>query len=438
MQVIGIIVAIIILSLMLFLHELGHFIAGLKLGFKVEEFSIFMGPRLLSWERNGIRYSLKAFPIGASVQFAGEYPEDEGDGYKLKKGDFYERPPFARLITLLAGPMMNIVTAVLIFAIMFAVLGFGTTTIGQVSRDSLAAAAGVKPGERITSFNGQNIGTDLDLQIELSVANKNQPIAMDTVLPDGQTRHYELKPGTVKRYAMGIVFSLKYPKPTIEDINTKLNPGASVFVLGDQITSVEGIPVTSENFRSIVQEHISAKPLKVTVIRGDKTLTLNVPTVASDEAMPLGIQLQANESPLQAIPYTFSFIGSYLKGTVRILGQVFAGRVSASDTLTGPVGIVDMFSGVVTADYQIGLKVQQMFRMFAIISLALGVSNLLPIPPLDGGQILLLALEKLRGKRLSLKAQNVVTIAGVVFVLALAVFALGFDVTRIVKRITSR
>ncbi len=165
-QLIGIITALIILSLMLFLHELGHFIAGRKLGFRVEEFSIFMGPRLLSWEKNGVRYSLKALPIGASVQFAGEYPDEEED-YKMKPGDFYAQPVWARFITLLAGPFMNVLTAFLIFVIIFASLGFATTKVAELEEGSLAEQADLRPGEKIVRMNGSKIKCDFDLQIAL-------------------------------------------------------------------------------------------------------------------------------------------------------------------------------------------------------------------------------------------------------------------------------
>lgn len=433
-QVAGIIAAIIILSLMLFLHELGHFIAGRKLGFNVEEFSIFMGPRLVSWEKDGIRYSIKAFPIGASVAFSGEYPEDEGDSYTLKKGDFYERPIGARFVTLIAGPGMNILTAILVFSILFAVSGFATTTIGSIENDSLASRAEVMPGEKITRFNDTAIRTDFDLQIALMTADPESSYTLETKTAEGESKTYRMEPEKVERYKLGATFSLQDDKPSVAELNTKQNPGVSKLVLGDKILSIGGDEVNSKNLLDVMQKHISSEPLEMKVLRGSEEITLEVPTVSVMQPLPLGIYLSPNSSALEAIPYTFSFIGSYMRGTFNILGQVFAGRVKASESFTGPVGIVDMFSGVMTSQFNLGVKLQQLLRLFAVISLALGVTNLLPIPPLDGGQLVLLLLEKIRGKRLSLKAQSVVTIAGIVFVLALGAMALGFDIKRILMR----
>lgn len=433
-QIAGILIAIIILSLMLFLHELGHFIAGRKLGFKIEEFSIFMGPRLLSWEKNGIRYSLKAFPIGASVAFAGEFPEDEDEDYKLSKGDFLERPIWARFITYLAGPMMNIVTALLLFAVLFASLGFATTEIASVQDKSLASEAHIKPGEKIFRINDEKVRTDLDLQIALTVSDPTKGYTIETLTPEGDKKVYQLPYTEVPAYKMGVVFDLNSEHPSVAKVDTKVNPAADMLVLGDQILAVDGEALTSQNAVEVINRHISSKPLKVKLLRGSEEKVIELPTAKVMQSLPLGLALSPNQSAWEAIPYTFSYIGSYVKGTFKILGQVFTGQVKASETLTGPVGIVDMFSGVVTAKVNIGFKLAQVLRLFAVISLALGVTNLLPIAPLDGGGILLLLLEKIRGKRLSIKAQSAVTIAGVVFILALAVMALGFDIKRIITR----
>ncbi len=219
----------------------------------------------------------------------------------------------------------------------------------------------------------------------------------------------------------------------MESVDSEINPAASALVLGDQILEVEGEEALSSNAVTLIRKYIGPEPLKLTVLRGAEKLQLEVPTVSYERQVPLGIYLKENESPLEAIPYTFSFIGSYVRGTGKILGQVFRGRVKASESFTGPVGIVNMFSGVVTSEFNAAVKAEQIFRLFAVISLALGITNLLPIPPLDGGQIILLILEKIRGKRLSLKAQSVVTLIGVIFVLALGAMALGFDIKRLLK-----
>lgn len=434
-QVVGVLIGFLILGLMLAIHELGHYIAGRKLGFTVEEFSIFMGPRLLSWERNGIKYTLKLIPIGASVQFAGEYPEHDVPDSELRKGDFYERPRWARAITLLAGPLMNIVTAVIVFGLLYASVGFATTSVGQVAPDSLAATAGVVPGDRIVEIADYKVKTDLDMNIGLISHDAQLPYDLKVISASSDTvKTYAIQPATRVQYMLGVTFASEDGQPVIYEIDSALNPAASAFVLGDRILTVEGQPVTEDNFVTSVQQHATGVPIQFTVFRGSAETAISVTPVPVDTAVPLGISLAPNESALEAIPYTFSYIWSYTKGTGRVLGQVFQGRIAAKDSLTGPIGIVDMLSGVVTSERDAGVKFAQLFSMFGMVSLALGTANLLPIAPLDGGQLLLLGIESVRRKRLSVKAQSIITLAGVLFVLALALLSLSFDIGRIIGR----
>lgn len=440
-RIIGIIVALLILSLMLFLHELGHFIAGRKLGFKVIEFSIFMGPRLWSFERKGIRYSLKAIPLGASVEFAGEYPEEGENEKPLEKGDFYERPRWARMITLLAGPFMNILTAFLVFVILFSIIGFGTTKIAEVQENSLAGIAQVQAGEKLVSLNNYKINTDFDLQIALMTLDGDENFELQTLDPTtGEEKLYSLQNRTETQYKLGIVYDPADEKVVIHDIDTNINPEASKFVLGDQVLKVNDKETSVETFSDMVTEasllssHYTPEA-KFTVLRGSTEVELEIVLAPVEVPLGLGVFLDYNKSFLDAIPYTFSYMWSYIKGTGVIFGRIFQGKVAAQDALTGPVGIVDVFSGVVANNsFDFGAKAIQILNLFAAISLALGATNLLPIPPLDGGQLLILLIEKIRGKRLGIKAQTVVTIIGIVFVLSLTVLALGFDIHRIFNR----
>ncbi len=420
---------------MLFIHELGHYIVGRRLGFNVVEFSIFMGPRLFSFERKGIRYSLKAIPLGASVEFAGEYP-DEQDTItlnQLEKGDFYERPKRYRAFVLLAGPLMNIMTAFLAFFILFNIVGYASTTVGAVQDNSLASQANILPEERLLEVNGYKINTDMDFVIAEMTIDENEPYTIVTVNPGtGEEKTSTITPQTTTSYVAGISVDTRSGDISIAATDTAVNPDANKFVLGDQILEINNIPVTIENFIPTLRQEAGPEATSFLVRRGDGEVLIDVNTKAVQTPMQLGISLAKAEGDLlETLPYTFQYMWSYLKGTGTILGRVFQGRERAQDAVTGPVGIVNMFSGVVTSDYDIGLKLAQVLNLFAVISLALGATNLLPIPPLDGGQLLILGLEGIRGKRLSIKAQTAVTLIGIVFVLLLAVLAFSFDIQRI-------
>lgn len=183
--VLGILVGLLCLGLMMFLHEFGHYYMGKKLGFNILEFSIFMGPRLFSWEKNGIRYSLKAIPIGASVQFAGEMlgeeeqPEEIPECSRLNPdGDFQKRPRWARALVLLAGPAMNILSAVVAFFLLYSIVGYHLPVVNTVAPASVAESLSLQPGDRIVSLANQTVRTDLDLRSALLLYRSDQPIEL--------------------------------------------------------------------------------------------------------------------------------------------------------------------------------------------------------------------------------------------------------------------
>ena len=143
MTIVGILVGILILSLIMVLHESGHYFVGKALGFKIEEFSIFMGPVLFEREKNGIKYNIKAKPIGASVRFAGEEEsEEEGAAPKYESDDpglFFNRPKWRRAVVVFMGPFINFLTALLAFLLLFNLTGAVIPQISAVENNTVVA-----------------------------------------------------------------------------------------------------------------------------------------------------------------------------------------------------------------------------------------------------------------------------------------------------------
>ena len=173
----GILVGLLLLSALMVIHELGHFLVGRALGFAIEEFAIFMGPVLFSWNRKGIRYSIRLFPIGAFVRFSGEERRDDTD-----KSDnpalFHRRPRWARALVIGSGPVINLLAGVAAFAILFTSYGFTTTTVDQVADGSQAATAGIRSGDRIVMANGAHVATTVDYSVELELAGVSKPVEL--------------------------------------------------------------------------------------------------------------------------------------------------------------------------------------------------------------------------------------------------------------------
>lgn len=433
-KIFGIIIGLLILSLILIIHEAGHFFVGRKLGFKVVEFSVFMGPRLLSWERKGVRYSIKAIPLGASVEFAGEYSEEEGVAQDVE-GNFFSQAIWKRALTMFAGPFSNLIAAFIAFILLFSINGFFTTKIESVNTDSLANLAGIEAGEEVLEFNDYKINTDFDLRISSSFIDPKENFTVKTKSPNGEFKTYNIEPKTEKTYKLGVQLNLNEDKSlSIAKIDKNFNPDASKFVLGDKLLEVEGEKITADNMQNLLHKHGEKGSVDVKVLRGSNIVPLNIKLAESENVLPLGLELEKSNNALGILSHSLNYMWSYTRGTGAILGKVITGNLPASDALAGPVGIVSTLGTVATeTSVNIGIKLLNLLSLFASISLALGIANLIPIVPMDGGQLALLLVEKIRGKRLSVKTENIITIIGLAIFMLLFIFALGIDIGRIFK-----
>jgi len=432
-MIIGIIVGILILSVMMIVHELGHFLTGRKLGFKIEEFSIFMGPVLFSRTSKGIKYNIKLLPIGASVRFAGEYSED-GTAFD-EPGHFFNRPKWARAIVIATGPILNLFTGFVAFLLMFSIFGYTIPVLAQVNQGTLAYDAGLVAGERIVSLDGHVVRTTLDYSgLEMFIA-QDKPVSMEVTAADGTVRTVVLQPRKIDRYRLGIsiqpVAAQKGVK--ISEVDQASNNGKPVLQSGDILLAVNGIAYEDQAFAQTI-ETSAGQPITVTVSRDGQTIDLTMVATRYQDAVARGIYFQGSRDIGQAVGQAVLWCGSIIKVTLRSIGMMFTGAIKAQDTLSGPVGVVTIISDVVTAEQPIADKIYQLLWMFALISVSLGLMNLLPIPPLDGNHLLLIIIEAIRGKRLSEKAQNVIGMAGLGLIILLAAAGLIFDVLRLVNR----
>lgn len=430
----GIVIGLLILSSMMIVHELGHYLTGRRLGFKIEEFSLFMGPVLFSWERKGIKYSLKALPIGASVRFAGEFLEQGQES--SDPGHFFNRPKWARSIVIATGPALNLLTGVLAFLIMFSSFGYTIPVISQVQADTLAASAGLEPGDRLVRANNRPVRTTLDYSGVDMFTAYDQEIELEVIGADGKARSVVLQPRWQDNYRLGVTIRVEPGQPgaVIEAVEPDSNRGQPVLQPGDVLLAAAGIPFEdSEGFRAAVAA-AADNPLELTIIRNGAEQTVSMISSRYRDPVPRGIMFEAETAFLPAIGQSFQWSWSIVKVTVRSIGMMFSGALRPQDTLSGPVGVVTMIGDVVSQDQPLSEKIYQLLWMFALISVSLGFMNLLPIPPLDGNHLVLIAVEAVRGRRLSAKIQNLIGIIGIGMIIALALIALMFDIMRLTGR----
>jgi regulator of sigma E protease len=433
---------IVAISLLVAVHEFGHFIVARKLGFKVLRFSIGFGRPLLSW-RGGppdhIQYWLSAIPLGGYVKMLDEH---EGPVVSEERHRaFHQRPVWQRVAVLLAGPGFNFLFAILAFWLMF-VTGVQALkpTIGRVEPGSVAARAGLTSGDEIESIGGQPTPTFEaatlrildeildDGRIDLTVRQLSG--ATRTVELDVRGREQELTEPTGPFEALG----LEPGQAAVVDAVVEGSPAERAGLrAGDHVIRGDGKPIEDwDQWGEFTQSQPGAT-VDVTVMRGDRELTLT----ATLDTMTAGDRtfgrIGANgRSPfteqrygiVESLPRAVAETWGMTTFTVSMLTHMITGDVSLKN-MSGPLSIADIAGDAANAGLGIFLKV------LAAISISLGILNLLPIPLLDGGQIVYQLAEWVKGAPLSERAMVLGQQIGIFFVIALTGFAFYNDIVRL-------
>lgn len=444
MTVQGILAFIFILGAAVVLHEFGHFIVAKLFKIRVETFSVGFGPRLFGKRWGHTDYRVSAIPLGGYVKLGGDESnaplEGAGASDIPREEMFNLRPRWQRILVAVAGPVMNVVTALAIpfaSALMYGVPATPAPVVSAISKDGAADAAGLQRGDRIVAFNG-NENPKWDL------------IRGDALLSPGQNLSL-----VVERNGERVPLTIK-PTPHTEDGETagfldfvpdygdvpvivrEVEPNTPAFEAGlqpgDRILAIGGQSVRSaEQVTQFIRDHKS-QPITIAVNRdGEQKEITAIARKLADGRERLGFRPD-EEIPLQRVGPTAA--GAFavnsnleiLRLTGKALGQVVTGKRSARNTFSGPIGIYNAAAASVERLGWAGL-----FGMLGFLSLNLGIFNLLPIPVLDGGAIFLLLIEGLLatvGLKLSMTVRDRIQQVGFVMVILLMVFVITNDVLK--------
>jgi regulator of sigma E protease len=341
---------LIVLSVLVMVHEFGHFIAAKRIGVRVEKFSFGFGPKLFSIKRGDTEYLISAIPLGGYIKMAGDEP---GEALTGKSYEFPTRSVWERFQVIFAGPLLNYVLAFLIFSVIFM---FGsptlTTEVGSLLKDYPAEKSGLAVGDKVIKADGKDVKYWEDMT-EIIHNHLEGPIKL-TVDKNGKLSEVEIQ-------------------PMIKDVTDIFGKHTRIALLGiapsQKIESVRYgfFESFSKGFRKVVD--------------------------------------------LTAITY-------------KALWSVATGRLSMKESMTGPIGIF-IITGKAA---QMGLI--YLFHLMAMLSASLAIFNLLPLPVLDGGHILFLFIEKLRGKPLSARVQEYIANTGVGILILLTVFIFYNDIVK--------
>lgn len=353
---------ILVLSLLVFVHEMGHYLVGRWCGIRVTAFSIGFGPELVGFtDGHGTRWKLSAIPLGGYVKFYGDddvasMPDAsglQGMSDEEKARTLAGAKLWKRAATVAAGPIANFIFAIAIFAVLFSVYGrvVADPVVSEVQPNSAAQAAGVEPGDRLVALDGSKISTFDDVRRYVSIRPETRIIV------------------TVERNGKNLDLPMVPKRSEITDqFGNKVELGLIGVVTNEQ----------RGNFR--------------------------VETF----------------SPLGAVMEGVNETGHIITGTFRYIGNIFAGSMSAKQ-IGGPIRIAETTGQMATLGFS------ALLQFAAVISVSLGLMNLFPIPVLDGGHLLIYAVEWVRGRPLSVRSQEIVFRFGLAMILSLMVFATWND-----------
>src|SRR5271169_5434104 len=398
----------IVLGFMILIHEFGHYAAAKYFGVRVEVFSIGFGKRLLGFTKGDTDYRISAIPLGGYVKMSGENPMDNRTG---DPGEFLSHPRWQRFIVALAGPAMNIMLAVAlltgVYMVHYEYLAYldEAAVVGWVNPDTPADRAGIQRGDKIVRVDGVEDPTweQVDLKSALS---PNQPLKF-AIERDGKVAEKVLVPQPVGPNQYGDVgWVPNEPNVTLTLVEPGMPAAKAGIKVGDQILTANGKNIPHQSALIQMLSRTKDQPLEIVVLRNGQKLTFTVKPVldpgegGQGPAYRIGIASHPTKIVKLNFPEALQRSLSDNKRSsfliIELLQKMVQRKVSMRQ-VDGPIGIG---SAVGAAAREEGWT--PLFFVSAIISLNLGVMNLLPIPILDGGVILLLLIESLMQREISL------------------------------------
>ncbi len=449
-----VIVVIVVLGVMIFVHELGHFAAAKWFGVRVLTFSFGFGKRLFGFKRGDTDYRVSLLPFGGYVKMAGDDPSEfqgrsPGDlpmGKQVLAGgdsggvEFLAKPRWQRFVIVLMGPVMNVVLAIVIMAGLFRfhypapAYEDQQARIGAVDRGSPAAQAGIQPGDLVLRLDTIRNPKWSDVQMKI-VTSVNQPLPVE-VQRDGHDITVTMTPLPEGPSQIGNAGWYPNVPARVFSVESGLPAAKGGLKVGDRILELNGRPVSYWGLPDELQKN-GDKALDLTVRRGDQTVNLKLNPIFSEEGgqkkWRIGVGFRPDPDivvkrlPLgPAISHACGENLRYMTMTFDVLGKILTQKMSAR-SLSGPIGIAQMAGEAYRESFT------ELLTLVSFISLQLGVFNLLPIPILDGGLIVLLLIESVMRRDLSLAFKERFVQVGIAFLLLLAVFVMYNDIVKTIR-----
>lgn len=416
---------LIVIGILVFVHEFGHFIMAKRAGVRVEKFSLGMGPRIAGFKKGDTEYVISALPLGGYVKMAGENPDEEPTG---APDEFQSKTVWQRAKIAATGPLTNIVLAFLVMPLVFMVGTYaeGPAKVGFVEKDSPAERAGFLAGDVIEKVNGRRIG-DWTKALSLIAVNPGTDVTV-TIDRGGEKKVLVLRPESATELKIGMSGLV----PDMPAEIGKLKPGFPAEKAGikpnDKILAVNRQTIYHWNQFSTLVKDSGGRMLTLDVEREGKRLEVPVTPVQDGGRYVIGV-----EPMMRLVFKKYGFFESLRLGFDKTIEAIDLTFITLKKLLTfslsiktlgGPVMIAQMSGQAAAA----GLS--SFLSLLAMISISLGILNLLPIPVLDGGLILFLVIEAIRKKPVSRKVMEVSQSIGAAVLITLIAVVSYNDVMR--------
>ena len=427
----GIIIAILALSFLIIIHELGHFLVAKAFKVRVNEFSLFMGPKLWSFQKGETQYSLRLIPMGGYVKMEGEEEASEDDRAYNKK------PIGVRMAIIAAGPIMNILVALIFGFIIVMNSGYVTKVVESVKPGSVAEQVGIKAGDKFVKYNDSRLFMINDVELLAYPLGVNDPVTVE-IERNGKTQTIDFTPDRNGGYKLGFTPKAADGSVSREVQNVASNSAAykAGLKVDDKILKLNDITVNSRQDIAEALNSIKGNKVTITVERDGQKLSLEpvIPEIGKNpEIYSMGLTFGAKESGIadgivQSVNYNLS-----LSRSIFISFSWLFQKVVPTSDMMGPIGITTTISDTVAVGESFTDKLINLLSITTLISINLGLLNLFPFPALDGSKIVLLAVEGIRKKPLAPEKEAIITMVGFVLLIMLLVYASFNDIVRIVR-----
>ena len=406
----------------IFFHELGHFLTARKLGMKVEEFAIGFGPKIYSWKRDGIEYSLRWIPAGGFVKLPQMITAESLEGQATS--EVPPAPPLHKILVAAAGPVMNVVFAFAIATLIYFVglpVPVSQPIIGKVDPASPEGKMGIREGDRVIMVDNKPIKSwDDVMEFTMLARTSVIPVVIEHA---GVSNSYKLTATISDAIGLKVLNLDPREHPVIGGVDSGMPAAAAGLQPGDKILSVNGIPVPGQDQMIELISKSEGKPCEIVFDRKNerKSVTVTPHYDPATKRARIGIIFSAGIYEVQhPTPWAqVKDVCDKMISTFSALAHSKQTGVGAKD-LSGPVGILAMLASQVNSDYRLALS------FLVLLNINLAFINLMPIPVLDGGHILMSIIEKIRRRPMSLKFVEYTTTGFAVLLLSFMLYITVF------------